>query len=126
MDIEKLQLYDNMNSLAVRWLKHNADLHQKPLGIKNFGRHNYYHMWLLRMLQNYNVFTEYKSNYYIDGSFINYLYLRFIKGFKHLRYKTAHTDALMIEVPVFCDELAVAFNQPASIIEDIYKEYYNK
>lgn len=124
MDTEKLNLYDSINTQAVRWLKYNSDAHAKPLGIKNFMRHIKRHMWLLHMLSNYNVFTGYNQCYYVDGLYQEYLYLRYIKKFKYLRYKKKKDDVLMIDAPQFIEELTCSFGKPASIIDDIYEEYW--
>lgn len=121
--MDELNLYDSINTYAVRWLTYNAKSHGKPLGIKNFNRKNTYHMWFLHMLENYSVFNNY-CDYYIDGSFVSYLYLRYIKKFKHLRYTTNSKANLMIDIDIFIKELTNAFHENANIILKIYNEYW--
>ena len=120
---KNFDLYDKINTTAVQWLTYNAKAHNKPIGIKNFFKHNLYHMWLLHMMQNYSIFNGY-VNYYIEGNFFTFLYLRYIRKFKNLRYRF-NKDVLMIEVGLFVDELISCFdNVNPSIIEQMYKEYW--
>lgn len=121
--MDDYSLYDSINTYAVRWLTYNAKSHVKPLGIKNFNKKSTYHMWLLKMIESYSVFNNY-CNYYIDGNFISYLYLRYIKKFKHLRYTINCKKNLMIEADIFIKELTESFGENPNIVLKIYNKYW--
>lgn len=122
---ETYKLYDSINTMAVRWLTYHSKKSNTKIGIKNFGKKNIYHMWLLHMMESYSIYNNY-CNYYIDGNIFSYLYLRFIKHFKHLRYDLFQKNILMIDVGIFVDELCSFFNENTSIIENIYKAYWSE
>lgn len=124
----KLKLYDSINTTAVRWLTYQQRVNAKPIGIFNFDSKNITHMWFLHMLESYRVFNNY-TEYYIDCGLLEYLYIKYIKKFKGARRKKK-TDAVMIKVDIFIQELIDSFEENLtlrpSIIEEIYKEYWGK
>lgn len=129
---ELFNLYDSINTTAVRWLQYNSKMRKCPLGIKKFRRKNKIHMWLLMQLNFNSVYNNYER-YYIDGSFLSYIYLRYIKKMKDLRYARKQEEYCLIEVNTFCDELVDAYNRqnPNSkidtcIFEFIYDNYYGE
>ena len=122
---KNFKLYDSINTMTVRWLIYNNRLHNKPIGIKNFSRKNPKHMWLLYMIENYSIYNNY-CDYYIQGNFFSYLYLKYIKGFKHLKYYRSYIDVLLIEADIFIKEITSSFDQNSNIIEEIYNEFWGK
>jgi len=119
---EKFNLYDSINTMAVRWLTHLHKTRAKTLGIQKFSHHNDTHIWFLHMLESYRVYNEYDC-YYVDCNIFEYLYIRFIKGFKGAR--RPKKDGLMIDTRVFINELTESFGVDTFVIEEIYKEYYH-
>lgn len=118
---KNFNLYDSINTTAVRWLTYLQKLHCKTLGIEKFNRKNDTHIWFLHMLENYRVYNNY-DYYYLDCNLFDYIYIRFIKHFKGAR--RMKKDGFMINVGVFINELTEAFNTDTFIIEEIYKEYW--
>lgn len=118
---KNFNLYDSINTTAVRWLTHLQKLHCKTLGIEKFNRKNDTHIWFLHMLESYRVYNDYNC-YYLDCNLFDYLYIRYIKKFKGAR--RMKKDGFMINVGVFINELTEAFNTDTFIIEEIYKEYW--
>lgn len=127
--IDLYNLYDGINTLAVRWLTYQQRTTCKTLGIHNFKSNNITHLWFLHMLENYRVFNDYNV-YYIDCSFLKYIYIRFIKKFKGARRENKK-DSFMIDVDIFINELLDAFkeripNIKPTIIEEIYYKYWGE
>ena len=129
---QKYNLYDIINTTAVRWLQYNSQIKKCPLGIKNFGRINYIHMWLLHQIRFNSIYNGYED-YYIDSSWYDYLYLRFIKKWKHLKKANKKSNVCLIDIDIFCDELIAAYNNEHEdakisncIFEYIYKDYYKE
>lgn len=124
----KLKLYDSINTTAVRWLTYQQRVNAKSIGIFNFDSKDITHMWFLHMLESYRVFNNY-TEYYVDCGLFEYLYIRYIKKFKGARRKKK-TDAVMIKVDIFIQELIGSFEEnlalSPSIIKEIYKEYWGK
>lgn len=124
----KLKLYDSINTTAVRWLTYQQRVNAKPIGIFNFDSKDITHMWFLHMLESYRVFNNY-TEYYVDCGLFEYLYIRYIKKFKGARRKKK-TDAVMIKVDIFIQELIGSFEEnlalSPSIIKEIYREYWGK
>ena len=132
MEYNKLyDLYDNVNTTACRWLQYNRKAANLPLGIKQLGRKNIIHQWLLKQLLFVSVYNQYEP-IYIQGSFIDYIYLRYFQGIKQLRWATKHNKdkVYLIDAAIFCDELIEAFNRTneqqinSKTFEDIYDVYY--
>lgn len=124
-------LYDNVNTTACRWLQYNRNAAKLPLGIKHFGRKNTIHQWLLKQLLFVSVYNQYEP-IYIQGSFMDYIYLRYFQGIKQLRLVTKRNkdEVYLIDTAIFCDELVDAFNKAnekqisLKTFEDIYDVYY--
>ena len=118
---EKFNLYDSINTMAVKWLVLLNRKQAKTLGIQKFSRHNHTHIWFLHMLESYCIYNN-CDYYYIDCNIFEYFYIRFFKKFK--RARRVKKDSFMIDVKVFINELTESFNVDTFIIEEIYKEYY--
>lgn len=119
----ELNLYDNINTWAVRWLIWNAEDKKINLGIKQFNRHNKMHLWLLYMMNSYSIARGYET-IYINCSFWSYLWLKYIKGLKQVQRWRIGDKALLIEPLTFAKELCKGFNEAPQITEKIYDTYW--
>lgn len=123
-DIEHdLNLFDEINTLAARWLVWNSKERKKPLGIKGFKRKNVTHMWLLHIMASFSVAAGYQD-VYLDCSWIDYLYIRFIKKFHYIKKMNKKVDAFLIEPELFAKEVCSNFNCSEDIVKYIYDEYW--
>lgn len=125
--IDLFELYDSINTLAVKWLTYQHRSTCKALGIANYDSSNITHLWFLHILESYRIYNNYVC-YFVDCGFFEYLYLRFIKRFKGARRKRKN-EAIMIDVDIFVDELIENFKEhvpdiTSSIIKRIYDEYW--
>lgn len=77
------------------------------------------------MMESYSVFNNY-DYYYLDCNIFTYIYIRYIKHFRHARWRTKTYKPLMIEVDIFVSELMSWFKQDSSIIIELYNEYWGK
>ena len=122
---ELYEIYDSINTLAVRWLVWNANERKVALGIKDFKANNKSHMWFLNIMNNYSVASGYKD-FYLDSSFRDYFFIRWIKHFSHAHMKEKDTETLFIEPDIFIREVTEHFNVNPEIVEDIYDAYWRK
>lgn len=128
MEEKTYNLYDSINTTAVRWLEYNTNLIQNSksvLEILNFNRKDIRHLWMLHIFDIYSIFNGY-CKYYTDSNFFTYLYLKYIKGFKRLGYHQNNINYVYVEVPAFIKELTEAFSVKSSVIDEIYNEYWRK
>ena len=123
MENNKYQMYDAINTTAVRWLTSFADKHEAALCIKDFDIKNKHHLWLLEMLKSYSIFNNYCS-YYIQSNIFIYLYLRIFKRFKHIRLYSKSKKMSFIDPAIFVEELTNCYEENPYIINAIYNAYY--
>lgn len=124
-NINKDDVYDTINTTCVRWLKYLADKYDKPLCIKKFDKKDKTNLWLLEMFRHYSMFSGY-CDYYIDTNIFVYLYFKYIKKFKHLKYCSNNLDLEFIDTSKFIEELTTSCHQDINIITEIYDKYYNR
>lgn len=117
------EIYDNINTLAVKWLIWNAKERNVELGIKQFKSNNKSHMWLLHIMNNYSIASGYKD-FFLDSSFRDYFFIKWIKHFSHARMKAEEIETLFIEPDIFIKEVTEKFNVNPEVIEDIYDTYW--
>lgn len=120
-----LNLYDNINTMAARWLVWNSKERKQPLGIKNFTRKNKIHLWLLWVMISFSVATGYKD-FYLDCSWFDYFYIRYIKRIKHIKKMNGIVDVFLIEPELFAKEVCERFDMDSKTVEDIYDMYWSK
>ena len=116
-------LLDQINTLAARWLIWNSKEQKKPLGIKKFTRKNPIHMWLLYIMNSISIVTGY-SDFYLDCSWIDYLYVRFIRKMRHVKKINRNTNTFLIEPEIFIKEVCENFGQAENIVGYIYDKYW--
>ena len=116
--------YDSINNTATRWLAWNLDT-KKKIGFKYLGT-DPRSMWLLCMARNLYVYCE--NNFYIKSSYFLYLWLRYVKKFKFLRFykKRKHQDVFLIDAITFIEELTTTCNTVPEMIDTIYESYYKR
>ena len=117
--------YDSIDNTATRWLAWNLQEHKK-IGFTCINASNVKDLWLMHMAQNLYVYSE--TLMYIKTPFFDYLWLRFIKKFKFLRYyrKRKHEDVFLIDAVAFTEEVTKACNTTTDVIEKIYDTYYRR
>ena len=120
-----LDLYDNINTTAARWLVWNSKERKQPLGIKNFSKNDQKDLWLLHLMISFSVATGY-SDFYLDCSWIDYLYIKYIKKIKHIKKMNGKVDVFLIESDLFAKEVCEHFDKESEIVEDIYVIYWSK
>ena len=125
MNDEKLKLYDNINTLATRWLIWNASERNQPIGIKKFNWKNKTDLWLLNLMRSYGVFNGYVV-YFLDCPFLIYFYMRYIYKDRYIRWAKREKNVFLIEPELFAKEVCSNFGVNGSITEEIYDEYWRK
>lgn len=126
MNSEIYSIYDEINTMAVKWLTYNSKVHNYKLCID--FKNDSYHYWFLHILENFRVFNNYVT-YYVDCGLIRYFIIRYIKKFKGARWHRKQ-KTFSIDVKNFINELINHFsifnaieNDP-KIIERIYNAYW--
>lgn len=114
--------YDAINTLAVRWLIWNAKERKQPLGIKQFKSKDSSHMWLLNIMNSFSIASGY-VDFYLDCSFWTYLYIKYVKKFKHAKWFKGQ-DIFLIEPELFISEVCSALNEHDDIVGYIYEDYW--
>ena len=68
------------------------------------------------------------TDFYINSSYFLYLWLRYVKKFKFLRFyrKRKHQDVFLIDSITFVEEVAEACNITPEVIDVIYETYYKR
>jgi len=120
-----LDLFDKINTLGARWLVWNSKERKQPLGIKKFTRKSSIHMWLLYIMNSTSIATGYQD-FYLDCSWIDYLYIKFIRKIRHVKKANKKIDVFLIEPELFAKEVCERFNYAGSTVGYIYDEYWRK
>lgn len=121
--MEKYELYDGINTTAMRWLAYHYDLSKKSVLFYNYKDKDAFN-WLLKVT---NLFCQtYGKTFYVICPKWKYLYLRYIRRLKKIRFFTGQTDLFNIDVQVFIQELLNSFNTSVDTIYDIYNTYYRR
>ena len=121
--MDKLQLYDAINTTAASWINYNAKINHGKIGLMYFNHKDKTHLWLLNILKAYSTYNIY-CKYYIKTNIFIYLYYKYFKYFKHLS-RNAH-NVFWINPDIFIKEVAAAHNCNQNIIIDIYNTYYKE
>lgn len=114
--------YDAINTLATRLLMWNAKNKKQPLGIKQFKSKDSMHMWLLNIMNSFSVASGY-ADFYLDCSFWTYLYIKYIKKFKHVK-RFKKENVFLIEPELFAAEVCEHFGERPDMVEYIYEDYW--
>ena len=125
MEKNDYSFYDSIDNTATRWLAWNVQEHKK-IGFTCITGGRADDLWVLCMARNLYAYGE--VLFYIDTSFINYLWLRYIKKFKFLRYyrKRKHKDVFLIDAIDFVEEVITACKATPDVISKIYDIYYRR
>lgn len=121
----EFNLYDSINTLGARWLTWNSKERKADLGIKGFNNHNKIHLWLLYLMKSYSIGNGYKD-IYIDCPFYIYLWFKYVKKIKQLKYWRTNSNVFLIDPEIFTKELCDCFKKSPKIVEQIYDEYWRK
>ena len=121
-DYDKYNKYDAINTLAARWLVWNAKERKQPLGIKQFKSKDFTHMWLLNIMNSFSIASGY-VDFYLDCPFWTYLYIKYVKKFKHAK-RFKGQDMFLIEPELFAAEVCGHFGERPDMVKYIYKNYW--
>lgn len=80
-------------------------------------------MWLLYIMNSVSVATGYQD-FYVDCSWIDFLYIRFIRKMRHVKKINRNTNTFLIEPETFIKEVCENFNQTENIVDYIYDKYW--
>ena len=81
-------------------------------------------LWFLSVISCVGTITS--SKVYIDTRFSDFLYLKYIKKYKFLKYNFSKENTFYLDAVLFKNELLVYFNESLSILGEIYNEYYRR
>ena len=122
--MDDYDLYDKINTTAANWLRLYRKNVQMPLGIRNFGRHNKFHIWVLKMIDMVSLVNGYED-YYVECNWIDWIIFRYIKHFRHMkRLPKKPIEIAFIDVPVFVDEVCAACEVKPVNIETMFDGYW--
>lgn len=122
--MDDYSLYDKINTTAANWLRLYRKNVQMPLGIRDFGRHNKFHIWVLKMIDMVSLVNGYED-YYVGCNWIDWIIFRYIKHFRHMkRLPKKSIEIAFIDVPVFVDEVCAACEVKPVNIETMFDGYW--
>ena len=121
--MEKYNLYDSINTTAMRWLAYHYDQSGKDILFYHYNDKEAFN-WLLKITDTFC--RIYGKTFYIVCPRWKYLYLRYIRRFKKVRLFTGQTDLFKINVQIFIQELLDSFETSIDTIYDIYNTYYRR
>lgn len=80
-------------------------------------------MWLLYIMNSVSIATGYQD-FYIECSWIDYLYVRFIRKMRHVKKVNKNTNTFLIEPEIFTKEVCENFGYDKKIVSYIYEQYW--
>ena len=117
--------YDEICATALNWILWNKKEHMNErFCITNINSTDSEDLWFLSILHCASAMIPGKI--YIETRFSDYLYLKYKKKYKFLRYNFFAKNNYYIDVVLFEDELLKQFNEPLSTLGEIYYEYYRR
>lgn len=122
---EEIKKYDQICALAINWLVWN--IRQSGLNRFCFTNVDYSDkndLWLLSIMKSINGLL--RGNIYIQIKFWDYLRLKYIYGFKFLRYNLHKKNIFELNAKIFEKEILNTFNEQKEILSEIYNEYYRR
>ena len=121
--MEKYELYDSINTTAMRWLAYHYDLSKKDILFYNYNDKTAFN-WLLKIT---DIFCRtYGKTFCVVCPTWKYLYFRYICRFKKIRRFTGQIDFFKIDVQIFIQELLKSFDTSIDTIYNIYNTYYRR
>lgn len=123
--MEKYSVYDAINTYAARLLAYHAKEQKKLLGIKNFNYKNIPDKWLLHIMSAYSILKD-NEIFYLDCSWFIYIWLRYFKRIKNLRYKNNNSDIFFIKADIFAEEACGLYGKDVSILKEICYNYWGE
>lgn len=123
MNEETYKIYDSINNFALKVLLWNEDTKGK-LGFFNLDTESPEDLWLLSILKQ--IYSIRANKYYYKGSWLDYLYFKYIKGFKFLKYSFNDKDKFFIDAIAFEVEVVYNFCEHIEVLADIYETYYRR
>lgn len=123
---ETLDLYDKINTTGVSWLRWNAHERHQKLGIKDFDVHNEIHLWLLRLMNVYQIsFADTKTDpIYLQCGIIDFIQVQKYKIKNIKRYTKKNDEVFLIEPELFAREVCQNYDKAAEYVKEIYNTYW--
>lgn len=118
-------LYDSVDNTAAYWLAWN--LQQKgKIGFTSINGFDDEDLWLMNIAKHIYIYSE--KPFYVDCSFLDYLWLKYIKKFKFIKYywQKKNEDVFLIDAIDFIKEITIACNVNVETIVKIYNTYYRR
>lgn len=116
-------LYNSIDEYAVKCLLWNYQT-KGTLGFENFDYDMDDHLWFLNMGKHLSMICGIRLFY--KGNFLEYLKLKYFKGFKYLLWYNKNKCNFLIDVTDFNIEITKAFEQDPYILMDIYECNYKE
>lgn len=118
---EREKKFDAILTTGARWLMVRKRLlpYIDGFAIKDVKLNNFTYGFLSIA----RVYVTYEGSFYIKTNIFKYLYLKYVKRFKFLKWINGNIVDY-ININIFLSELVNAFDEKLSIIEEIYKHYY--
>lgn len=118
-------LYDSVDNTAAYWLAWN--LQQKgKIGFTSINGFDDEDLWLMSIAKHIYIYSE--KPFYVDCSFLDYLWLKYIKKFKFIKYywQKKNEDVFLIDAIDFIKEITIVCNVNVETIVKIYNTYYRR
>lgn len=117
--------YDEICATALSWVLWNKSQHQnEKFCITNINSSDIEDLWFLSVISCMGTITS--SKIYVDTRFSDFLYLKYIKKYKFLKYNFPKENTFYLDAVLFKNELLAYFNESLSILGEIYNEYYRR
>lgn len=129
MNNDKYNLYDKIVSASITNLLNYAKESDGKIIFSPYEDEEIYHKYMFNIaLITCSISPSQEIDIYLDISIFKYilLKLKYWKNRKFLHRYTPKIDGTLISIDFITTYMVSAFNQPLSILEDIYNEYYKK
>lgn len=122
---EQLKKYDEICALALNWLIWNIrSCGRKRFCFINVNPLDNADLWLLSVIGCINGLL--RGQIFIRTNFLTYLRLKYVQGFKFLRYSFSKKNIFELDAKIFETEVLNVFEETPEILEKIYYEYYRR
>ena len=116
--------YDEICASALSWILWNNQKHPENLCFTNLNSSDSDDLWLLSIANFAGALIEKKI--YVSLNIIDFLYLKYIKKYKSLKFAWSLKNKYIIDGVIFKDELLESCGETLNILSEIYNEYYRR
>ena len=117
--------YDSVENTAVRWLAWNLD-RKGQIGFEPIHKEDYKSLWIICVARNLHMYVD--RPIYVKCSFLDFLYLKYIKKFKFIKFYRARKcpNVYLINVAAFAESVTTACGTTVETVGKIYDAYYRR